>query len=81
MRTIVFDNKGDTIDRYSIWIEYEQDIWACYTMSENPHMFNQLSHTNANEILEYKSDVRVYIKNLNKNLQRAIKERQKECRD
>ena len=66
MRTLVYDNNGATIDRYSVWIEFEPNLWTLFTMAENPNVFNQFYDT-FDRIYTgtYNTEKRVFIKNLN----------------
>ena len=74
VRTEAYDNNGITFDRYTIIIG--EDV---YTMSANPSHpqgFNQYC-CKTSELHLYPTDRRVRIKDLPKEVQRAIRQRRK----
>lgn len=78
-RVRVWDNHGDTFDRYTVAIKRTEKgaiVWDIYGMSENATGFNQYSHThNGNTYTMDAPNKRTRINNLNKEVLQAISER------
>jgi hypothetical protein len=70
----VYDNKGKTIDRYTVLISNsETKQWDIYTMARNPNVFNQYSHSASMYRRHYEEQVN--FNSLPLELKKAIKER------